>query len=74
VCDVLPKGLSSEDVIRAFVRAGGMVRDGKGSHVNIKMPNGQLVTIPNHASVKTGLLQSAIKKAGLTVDKFIAFL
>lgn len=71
---MLPRGLKSENVIKAFVKAGGIIRSGKGSHVNIKMPNGQIITIPNHAEVKTGLLQAVIKKAGLTVEEFLAFL
>jgi hypothetical protein len=34
------------------------------------MPNGQIITIPNHGEVKVGLLQAAIKKAGLTHEDF----
>lgn len=71
---MLPGGLKAEEVIRAFERAGGVRRSGKGSHVNIKMPNGQLVTIPDHGAVKTGLLQTALRKAGLTVDEFLELL
>lgn len=40
----------------------------------IKMPNGQLLSIPDHGAVKAGLLQAAIRKAGLTVDEFLSFL
>ena len=67
---IVPRGLKAEDAIQAFARAGGIHRSGKGSHVNIKMPNGQLVTIPNHGEIKVGLLQATIKKAGLSVDEF----
>jgi len=38
------------------------------------MPNGQLLSIPDHGDVKSGLLQAAIRKAGLTVDEFLSFL
>lgn len=69
--DAIPKGLTAEAVIRAFEKAGGTRRPGKGSHVNIKMPNGLIITIPYHGTVKTGLLQAAIKKAGLTVERFL---
>jgi predicted RNA binding protein YcfA (HicA-like mRNA interferase family) len=55
---------------RAFANAGGKVRPGKGDHVNIKMPNGQLITIPVSGEVKIGLLKAAIKKAGLTEEEF----
>jgi predicted RNA binding protein YcfA (HicA-like mRNA interferase family) len=44
------------------------VRQGKGDHVNIKMPNGQLITIPVSGDLKIGLLKSAIRKAGLDDD------
>lgn len=71
---MIPRGLKSEDVIRAFENAGGVRRPGKGSHVNIKMPNGQLITIPGHGEVKVGLLQAAIRKSGLTADEFLGFL
>jgi len=37
---------------------------------NIKMPNGQLVTIPLHRELKIGLLKAAIRKAGLTEEQF----
>jgi len=40
------RGIKGEEAVKAFVRAGGMQRSGKGSHVNIKMPNGLLITIP----------------------------
>jgi len=70
----LPRGLQSEKVIQVFEKAGGIRRSGKGSHTNLKMPNGQLVTIPAHGEVKVGLLQAAIKKSGLTNDEFLSFL
>ena len=62
--------MRGKDAVRAFVNAGGVVRLGKGDHVNIKMPNGQLITIPVKGEVKIGLLKAAIKKAGLTEEEF----
>jgi predicted RNA binding protein YcfA (HicA-like mRNA interferase family) len=50
------------------------VRQGKGDHVNIKMPNGQIITIPVSKELKIGLLKAAIKKAGLNEDAFLQFL
>lgn len=66
--------VKGKDAVRAFVNAGGVVRSGKGDHVNIKMPNGLLITIPVSGEVKLGLLKAAIKKAGLTEEEFIKFL
>lgn len=69
------RSVRADDAIRAFERAGGVVRSGKGDHVNIKMPNGQIVTIPrSRQSVKVGLLKAALKKAGMTDEEFIALL
>jgi len=67
----LPRGLKAEQIIKALVGAGGTRRPGKGSHTNIKMPNGQLITIPGHGEIKVGLLRAAVKKAELSVDEFL---
>jgi len=66
--------MSGKGAIKAFVRAGGFVRRGKGDHVNIKMPNGQIITIPVSRDLKIGLLKSAIKKAGLDDEEFMMLL
>jgi hypothetical protein len=38
------------------------------------MPNGQLLTIPAHGVVKVGLLGAALRKAGISSDRFIELL
>ena len=68
------RGIRGEDAIKVFVRAGGVQRKGKGDHVNIKMPNGQLITIPGRGELKIGLLKAAIRKAGLTETEFLDLL
>jgi predicted RNA binding protein YcfA (HicA-like mRNA interferase family) len=70
----LMRGVSGKNAVRAFVKAGGVVRQGKGDHVNIKMPNGQLITIPVSGDLKIGLLKSAIRKAGLDDEDFLKLL
>jgi predicted RNA binding protein YcfA (HicA-like mRNA interferase family) len=70
----LLRGVSGKDAVKAFVEAGGVVRQGKGDHVNVKMPNGQLITIPVSRDLKIGLLKSAIRKAGLDDDAFLKLL
>ena len=70
----LLRGVSGKDAVKAFVRAGGVMRRGKGDHVNIKMPNGQIITIPVSRDLKIGLLKSAIKKAGLDDEEFMMLL
>ena len=64
------RNVNGQDAVKAFVKAGGIVRPGKGDHVNIKMPNGQIITIPVPKDLKIGLLKAAIKKAGLTEEEF----
>ncbi|MBE0524277.1 MAG: type II toxin-antitoxin system HicA family toxin [Methanosarcinales archaeon] len=68
------KGIKGNDTIKAFIKAGGVGRKGKGDHVNVKMPNGQIITIPGSKEIKIGLLKAAIKKAGLTEEEFIKLL
>ena len=68
------RGIKGENAIKVFVKTGGIVRKGKGDHINIKMPDGQLITIPLSKELKIGLLKSAIKKAGLTEEEFLKLL
>lgn len=68
------RNIKGEAAIKAFVKAGGIQRKGKGDHINIKMPNGIIVTIPDKGELKIGLLKSAIGKSGLTIEKFLALL
>jgi predicted RNA binding protein YcfA (HicA-like mRNA interferase family) len=68
------RGVGGEEAVKAFVKAGGIRRAGKGDHVNIKLTNGQLVTIPLHRELKIGLLKAAIRKAGLTEEQFLDLL
>ena len=66
--------IKGKDAVKAFVKFGGVERKGKGDHINIKMPNGMIVTIPGSKELKIGLLKSVIKKAGLTEEEFINLL
>ena len=68
------RGIKGKDAIKAFVKAGGSQRSGKGDHINIKMPNGQIITIPVSKELKIGLLKTAVKKAGLTEEEFMRLL
>jgi len=38
--------------------------------VNIKMPNGRILTIPGRGEIKIGLLKDSIRKAGLSEEQF----
>lgn len=39
------RGIRAAEVIKAFERAGGIRKSGKGDHVNVKMPNGRIITL-----------------------------
>ena len=65
------RGVKGKKAIKAFIRAGGIEKPGKGDHINIKMPNGMVITIPDKGELKIGLLKSAIHKAGLTEEQFL---
>jgi predicted RNA binding protein YcfA (HicA-like mRNA interferase family) len=56
-------------------RAGGIRKSGKGDHVNIKMPNGQIITFSGvREPIKIGLLKAMLRKAGITEDEFVQLL
>lgn len=64
------------EAIGALLRAGGVLRKGgKGDHVNIKMPNGQIVTFSGQKEpIKIGLLKAMLRKAGLSEAEFVRLL
>ena len=68
--DVRPR-----DAARAFQRAGGTLTAGGKGYINIKMPNGALVTFSaTRSPMRIGLLKDMIKKAGLTDAQFMDLL
>jgi predicted RNA binding protein YcfA (HicA-like mRNA interferase family) len=64
------RGIRAVDAIKAFERAGGERRAGKGDHINLKMPNGRIITLRAIGEVKVGRLKDAIRESGLTVPQF----
>jgi predicted RNA binding protein YcfA (HicA-like mRNA interferase family) len=65
------RGIKGIEAVKAFIAAGGIRKKGKGDHINLKMPKGQIITIPGSKELKVGLLKAAIKKAGLTEEEFL---
>jgi len=68
------RGIRGKDAVKAFLKAGGEVRPGKGDHINIKMPNGMIITLPGTGELRIGLLKAAIKKAGISEEQFLTLL
>lgn len=61
------------EAIRAWLAAGGIRKPGKGDHVNIKMPNGQIATLSGvREPIKIG--KSMLRKAGLDEAEFVRLL
>jgi len=64
------RGIKAADAVRAFERAGGQRRSGKGDHINLKMPNGRIITLRAVGDVKIGRIKDALREAGLTAAQF----
>jgi len=67
--------ISGDEAIRAFRRAGWVVRRQVGSHIALDK-EGEVATLslPRHRELDKGLLRRLIKDAGLTVDEFVRLL
>lgn len=67
-------GLKPDRVVKAFQRAGWTAERQKGSHVHMtKEGSPNILSIPVHKGkpLKQGLMRDQIKKAGLTIEKFL---
>ena len=65
------RDVDARDVVRVFEEIGGVARTGKGDHVNVKLPNGRIVTLSSSRGyVKIGALGAMLRKAGMTQAEF----
>jgi predicted RNA binding protein YcfA (HicA-like mRNA interferase family) len=72
----LPR-ISGRAVIRALQKIGYQQVRQRGSHIRLRCaetPNRKPVTVPDHPTIKPGLLRSIIRDAGLTVGEFVNLL
>lgn len=72
----LPRGLSGQEVIKAFTRIGYVADRQQGSHIVLINEERRLprLSVPAHKTIKVGLLRKFIRDAGLTVEGFVALL
>lgn len=65
--------MSGREVVRVFESLGWQAVRQTGSHI-IMVKDEELVTlsVPDHREVAKGTLRSLIRKAGLTVEEFVA--
>ena len=69
--------VSGRQAVRAFERLGYEVVRQKGSHLRLRHaqdPRSQPLTIPDHQTLKPGLLRRLIRDAQLDVEGFLALL
>ncbi len=66
----LPR-ISGKEAIRIFGKLGFIEVRQKGSHVVLRRGDRGCV-IPKHKELAPGTLRSAIRQAGITVEKFVA--
>ena len=60
--------------VKAFQLAGWVLRDQKGSHINLTRPGVPfVVSVPNHDTVSKGTLRTLIRGANLTDKEYRAF-
>ena len=63
--------MPARKVIRAFEKAGWVVRRQVGSHVTLdKEGEPNILTVPLHREIGRGLLRTLIRRAGMTVVEF----
>jgi predicted RNA binding protein YcfA (HicA-like mRNA interferase family) len=68
---------SGRQVVRALERIGYRVVRRRGSHIRLRdetNPNHLPLTVPDHKTVKPGLLRKLLRDADLTIDEFVALL
>lgn len=65
--------LKSREVIRALTRLGFIEIRQRGSHKQLRHPDGRQTTVPVHAGrdISPALLRQIIKDVGITPDEFL---
>ena len=70
----LPK-ISGRQAVAAFEQAGFEVRRRRGSHIVMVKPGSpETLSVPDHGELRSGTLRALIRKAGLSVEEFLALL
>ncbi len=69
--------ISGQAAVRVFEKIGYRVVRQRGSHIRLRdeaNPNHLPLTVPDHKTLKPGLLRHLIRDAGLSIDEFNALL
>jgi predicted RNA binding protein YcfA (HicA-like mRNA interferase family) len=65
--------VSGQEAVTAFEKIGYRVVRRKGSHIRLRDDDNEKhrpLTVPDHKTLKTGLLRRLIRDADLTVEEF----
>jgi predicted RNA binding protein YcfA (HicA-like mRNA interferase family) len=67
--------VSGREAVAAFERSAFGVARRRGDHIIMTKPgHPATLSVPDHRQLKPGTLRALIRKAGLTVDEFLALL
>ena len=69
--------VSGRQVVRVLEQIGYCVVRQRGSHIRLRdeaKPNHLPLTVPDHKTIKPGLLRKILRDADLTIDEFVALL
>lgn len=65
--------LNGREVASAFLRLGWEIARQRGSHIIlVRAGHSATLSVPDHSEVARGTLRALIRRAGLTVEEFIA--
>lgn len=65
--------LEGREVVRVFESLGWEIARQRGSHIIlVKAGHPATLSVPDHREIARGTLRSLIRKAGLTVEQFLA--
>ncbi|PJA40647.1 hypothetical protein CO178_01805 [candidate division WWE3 bacterium CG_4_9_14_3_um_filter_34_6] len=67
--------IKPKDLIKVLTRLGFISRQGSGSHVVFKHPDGRRTVIPVHnRPIMTGTLRAILRQANITIFEFLKLL
>ena len=71
----LPRDLSGQDFARAVAAVGFVLKRQRGSHMVLFRTDPQTtLVVPDHKTLKVGLLRKLVDQAGFTTDEFLKLL
>jgi len=66
--------ISGKKLIKALKKIGFYVRDQRGSHIHLRHPYKNPLTIPNHNEIAKGTLRAILKDADIPVEELLELL